>query len=142
MILLGHGLKAAQRIVEIGQRFVVGPAALRLFRGHNGVIDSLLSLITASEMKGEKFGHLVAAFVIEVFEGVAYSAVMRPAVAFEKAPIGCLLRQRMAKDVENPVADKALIDEFQTIELAEQAFEPSPRRSIPRSASAAKIPGR
>ena len=74
-------------------------------------------------MKGEQFGHLVATVAIELFEGVSDRAVMHPPVTLEKAPIGCLLRQRMAKDVDDPITYDALIDEFETIELAEQAFE-------------------
>jgi hypothetical protein len=68
-------------------------------------------------MKGEQLDHLVAAVAIEVFEGVADSAVMGPAVALEEAPIGRLLRQRMAKHVYNSVADDALIEEFEASEF-------------------------
>ena len=74
-------------------------------------------------MKREQFRHLVVAVAIELLERVSDRAVMHPPVTLEQAPIGCLLSQRMAKDVYDPVADDALIDEFETIELAEQIFQ-------------------
>jgi hypothetical protein len=43
-------------------------------------------------MKSEQFGDLLTALAVEVFEGVADSAVMRPAVALEEAPIRRVLR--------------------------------------------------
>jgi hypothetical protein len=119
-----HRVEPAKCTVEIGERFTVGTPALRFFRRRDCVIDSLFGLITASEMEGEQFRHLVAAVVIELFESASDSAMMHLTVAFEETPIGCLLRQSMAKNVDNPVADEALIDEFQTIELAEQPVEP------------------
>ncbi len=70
------------------------------------VIDRLFGLLATSEMKCEQFGHLLEAVVIDLLEGTSDNAVMRTAVTIEEAAVGRLLRQRVAEDVDDPVADR------------------------------------
>jgi hypothetical protein len=46
-------------VLEKGECLGIGPAALGLFGGEDGVIDGLLVLAAAAEVIGEKFDHLV-----------------------------------------------------------------------------------
>src|SRR6516162_5674241 len=114
---IGHGIEEAQGVAEIGQSLGVGPTALGFLCRKYCVIYGLFRLLAAAEMKGEQFGDLVAAVAVEVFEGVADSAVICPTMALEEAPIGRLLRQRVAKDVNSPVGDNPLIEEFEAGEF-------------------------
>ena len=139
---IGQGIEEAQSVAEIGQCLGVGPTALRFLCGEYCVIYRLFGLVAAPEMKGEQFGHLVAAVAVELFEGVSDSCRDVRCDGVEEAPIGRFLRQRMAKDINSPVADDALIEEFETIELAATDLRSAPHPAIRRSAGATKTPGR
>src|ERR1700720_2564492 len=88
---IGHRLEPPQRILEIRYRLAVGPPALRLFRGENGVIDALFRLIAAAEMKGQSVGDLPNTVLEKRFGRRADRRMQQAAVALEQAGIGGFL---------------------------------------------------
>src|SRR5690242_12074276 len=48
---VGQQIEAVERVVEVSQCLAVGPAALRLLSGQDRVINRLLGLVAAAEVK-------------------------------------------------------------------------------------------
>ena len=60
-LVSGIRVEAAERVAEVRQCLVVGPATLRFFRGQYRVIDRLLGVVAAAEVKCQQFGDFFSA---------------------------------------------------------------------------------
>jgi hypothetical protein len=110
-----------ERVIEIGQRFVIGLAALGFFCSQNRVIDGLLGAVAPTKVKGQQFRDFFRAAAIQLLERMFDGAVMgTAAMSLEQATIGRLLGQRMPKDISAALGRGTLGDEF---ELAQLGFE-------------------
>ena len=101
---------------------MIGPAALRFFGRQDRVIDRLFRVVAAAEMKRQEFRDFVDAAGIEFLERMSDGAVMGPAMPFEQTSVRGFLRQRMAKHVDRALGLDALVDEFETDQLAQLVF--------------------
>ena len=108
-IAVGQSIEPAQRVVEIGHRFAVGPAPLN-FGGQNGVVDGLFGVVAAAEMQCQPLGDFLGAAYIKRLDHLPDAGVKEPAVAFEQAGVGGLLDQRMAEDIGSAFAVGPLVN--------------------------------
>src|ERR1700739_2055414 len=74
-------------------------------------------------MQCQQFRNLLDAATVEFLEGVSDSAMVGAASPREQAAIGGLLRQRMSEDVNYPLGLDPFVDELETAQLAQLAFE-------------------
>jgi hypothetical protein len=120
-----HRVEAVQRILKVRQRLAVCPATLRFLGGTDGVIDRFFGLAATTKVQRQQFRDFVLAAAIEFLKRVSNGAVIGAAMPLKQVAIGGLLRQRMPKDVNRPVSLGALVDEFETAQLAELVFSRS-----------------
>ena len=73
-------------------------------------------------MQRQKFCDLALAAAVKLLERMSDGAVIGAATALEEVAVGGFLRQRVTKDVNRPLGLAALVDEFETAELAQLVF--------------------
>ena len=64
----GQQIEALQCVVEITQRFAIGPAALRLLGCQDCIIDRFFCFVAAPEVQCQQFCDFVRAAVIKLLE--------------------------------------------------------------------------
>ena len=99
------------------------PAELRALCGQDRVIDGLLGVVAAAEVKRQKLRNFVGAAAIELLERVSDGAVINAALAFEQAAVSGLLGERVAKDIYAAFRLDTLKDEFEADQLTQLGFE-------------------
>ena len=119
---VGQQVEAVKSAIEISQRLVVRPAALRFFGCQDRVIDGFFRLVAAAEMQRQQFRDFVGAAGIEFLERMSDGAVMGPAMPLEQTSVRGFLGQRMAENVDRSLGCGALVDEFVADQLAQMVF--------------------
>ena len=94
-----QGLEALEGVLEERLRLDVGPAALRLLGGENGVVDGLLVLAAAAEVVGEQLHHLVEALRVQLLDPARGGGVVLAPPTIEESPVHDVLRQRVLEAV-------------------------------------------
>ena len=124
-VAVGHCVQAAKRVVEIGQRVAVGPAALRFPCGQDRKIDSPFGLVAAAEMQRQQFRDLFGAAAVQFLQRLPDRGMVGAALALEQAAISGFLSQSMTKGIDSTLGLDPLVDEFETAKLAQLVIERS-----------------
>jgi len=96
-----------QRIVEIGDRLVIGPAALRFLSREDRIIDGFFRFVAATEMQCQQFRDFVAATAVKLLERVTDGTVIEAAMPLEQAAIRGLLGQGVTKYIDRPLGSNS-----------------------------------
>ena len=74
-------------------------------------------------MQRQQFRNLLDTAAVEFLEGLSDGAMVRAAMPLEEAAIGSFLGQRMAENINRPLGLDPFVDELETAQLAQLAFE-------------------
>ena len=80
-----HRAEALEGSLELRERLRVGPAALGLLRGQDGVVDGLLTLRALAEVVSEELDHLVHPTGAELLEPPPHGGVVDASPPLEQA---------------------------------------------------------
>lgn len=114
-----QGLKALEGVLEEGLRLGVGPTALRLLGGENGVVDGLLVLAAAAEVVGEQLHHLVQALGVQLLEPERGGGVVLAPPTIEETPVHDVLRERVLEAVHRLGILDGGEDKIEAVEVLE-----------------------